>query len=265
MAEPVITLTTDFGLRSPYAAAMKGVILGINPQARVIDLSHSIPPQDLRQAAFFLRHAVPYFPADVIHVVVVDPGVGTERALLYVKTGSHQLLVPDNGCWTVLADQARESLTVIRLTQLAYWRCPVSATFHGRDILAPAAAHLSLGVDPARLGVVVTEWVGLETASLAWNAEGMRGEVVFVDDFGNLITNIPAEFLVRLATPPKVVQVGERMVRLSWVETYGQAGPGTVVGLVGSGGTFEIAVAQGNAARQLAADMGTPVLVVVEG
>src|SRR5262249_53604766 len=159
MADPIITLTTDFGEDSPYVAAMKGVILTINPAARIVDLSHRLPPQDLRHAAFFLAESIAHFPADAIHIAVIDPGVGSERALLYVEVQSVRLLVPDNGCWTMLQGQPRR---VIQLTNKRYWRAEVSHTFHGRDILAPAAAHLSLGVDPISLGPVVTEWRRLE-------------------------------------------------------------------------------------------------------
>src|SRR5260370_39152705 len=154
---------------------MKGVILTINPHARLVDLSHQIPPQDLRHAAFFLRSCIPFFPPGVIHVIVVDPGVGTDRALLYVEAEGHRLLVPDNGCWTELArDSGRATHsgasgphtpvwppTVIRLTESKYWRNPVSPTFHGRDILAPVAAHLSLGENPQNLGPRVQQWVRL--------------------------------------------------------------------------------------------------------
>src|SRR5688572_122741 len=125
---------------------MKGVLLGVHPSVRILDLSHQIPPQDVRHAAFFLAAAIPYFPAHVLHVVVVDPGVGSERALLYVETDGHRLLAPDNGCWTELARAAARPPIVIRLAEPRYWRPEVSATFHGRDILAPVAGHLSLGV-----------------------------------------------------------------------------------------------------------------------
>ncbi|HEV3205022.1 MAG TPA: SAM-dependent chlorinase/fluorinase, partial [Gemmataceae bacterium] len=125
----LITLTTDFGEDSPYVAAMKGVILGIHPEARIIDLSHHIPPQDIRHAAFFLKNSIPYFPTGVIHVVVVDPGVGSGRALFYVAVAGHQLLVPDNGCWTLLIPACGGPVQVRRLTQAQYWRPQVAATF----------------------------------------------------------------------------------------------------------------------------------------
>src|SRR5262249_14415902 len=148
----LMTLTTDFGEGSPYVAAMKGVLLSANPSLRLIDLGHAIPPQDVRHAAFFLAGCLPYFPPGTLHVIVVDPGVGTERALLHIEAGGHHLLAPDNGCWTLAATRltaasTREPgpLVVRHLTEPRFWRHPVSATFHGRDILAPVAAYLSLG------------------------------------------------------------------------------------------------------------------------
>src|ERR1700680_3630512 len=142
MSAAVITLTTDFGEQSPYVAAMKGVILGINPRAQLVDLSHKIAPQDLRGAAYFLAAAIPYFPAEVVHVVVIDPGVGTKRALLYVRLGGHKLLAPDNGCWTWVECGADIDPVVIPLDEPRFWRPQRSSTFHGRDILAPVAAGL---------------------------------------------------------------------------------------------------------------------------
>src|SRR5689334_23663128 len=147
----LVTLTTDFGGGSSYVAAMKGALLTVNPAARLVDLSHDLPPQDLVATAYFLADALPWFPTGTIHVVVVDPGVGTERHLLCVEWRGQHLLVPDNGCWTALiADNERP--TVHRLAERRFWRPEVSATFHGRDILAPVAGHLSLGVAPADLG-----------------------------------------------------------------------------------------------------------------
>jgi S-adenosyl-L-methionine hydrolase (adenosine-forming) len=256
MTPALVTLTTDFGEDGPYVAAMKGVLLGINPAARLVDLSHQIPPQDLLHAAFFLRHALPYFPPGTIHVVVVDPGVGTERAALYVEVAGQRILVPDNGCWTLLEAAGRPD-QVIRLTEPAYWRQPVSATFHGRDIFAPVAGHLSLGLDPVRLGEPMAEWVRLTVPQPQVSGGRLMGEVVFIDHFGNLITNLPAE---RLPPGSLRVRVGPHDVTRR-VRTYGEAEAGSVVALVSSSGLLEIAVSQGNAARQLGAAVGTPVAV----
>jgi S-adenosyl-L-methionine hydrolase (adenosine-forming) len=260
MPNPIITLTTDFGEESPYVAAMKGVTLGVNPAGRLLDLTHQVPPQDVRYAAFFLAGAVPYFPAGTIHVAVVDPGVGSERAVLYVEAGEQRLLVPDNGCWTSLLKPGSPAPRVIRLAEPRYWRQPVSATFHGRDIFAPVAGHVSLGLDPAELGPAVTEWVQLpEPPPPRPGMNSLSGEVVFVDHFGNLITNIPADKL----QPPDVLSVGKRTFRTAfrWVRTYAEANPGRLVALASSNGMLEVAVVQGNAARKLKAGVGTPVTV----
>jgi S-adenosyl-L-methionine hydrolase (adenosine-forming) len=252
---PIITLTTDFGVASPYVAAMKGVILTINAAANVIDLSHAIPPQNIRHAAFFLSSAIPYFPADVQHVVVVDPGVGTDRAVLYVEVNGHRLLVPDNGCWNWLAGTPTRA---IRLTESRYWRPAISSTFHGRDIFAPAAAHLSLGLDPARLGLAVTNWVRLDIPAARPVMNGWSGEVIFVDTFGNLISNIRLDPAVK---PPDILTLGKRTLakRVRWVRTYGEAKPGELVALISSTGTLEIAVVNGSAMKKLGGAVGTPI------
>lgn len=263
MTDPLITLTTDFGEGAPYVAALKGVILCINSRARLVDLSHAIPPQDLRHTGFFLKSAIPYFPRGAIHVVVVDPGVGSSRALLYVEVAGHRLLVPDNGCWTPLIPPG--DVPAVRvLADPHYWRQPVSSTFHGRDILAPVAGWLSRGVSPELLGPPVSKWVSLQTADPELRPEQLQGEVVFVDHYGNLITNIPGEAFLALTGRPVRVTVGDAETTLK-VRTYSEAGRGTLVALVSSSGMLEIAVVQGSAAERSGAGMGTPVTVAVLG
>jgi S-adenosylmethionine hydrolase len=260
MAASLVTLTTDFGARSPYVAAMKGALLLVNAAATLVDLSHSIPPQDLRYCSFFLRSAVPFFPSGTLHVVVVDPGVGTERAVLYVEIGGQRLLVPDNGCWTALTGASEGPSRVVRLTERRYWRADVSATFHGRDIFAPVAGHLSLGLDPERLGPRVATWVDLAWPRPHVSRDALDGEVVFVDDFGNLLTNITAQDL--RSRPVRRVTVGGHAVdRL--VRTYGEAPAGTVVALVSSADVLEVAEVQGSAAGRLGVTVGTPVRVEI--
>jgi S-adenosylmethionine hydrolase len=253
-------LTTDFGADSPYVAAMKGVILGINPKARLLDLSHQIPPQGVRHAAFFLRSCIPFFPSAVIHVIVVDPGVGTDRALLYVEVEGHRLLAPDNGCWTELARGASRPARVIRLSASRYWRNPVSPTFHGRDILAPVAAHLSLGEDPQKLGPIAREWVRLDMPSPTLEAGRLIGQVIYVDHFGNLITNISRAAYANMAAGPVRIMVGKQEVTQR-VQTYGEAPPGTLVALISSAELLEIAIAGGNAAERLDARVGSLVSI----
>lgn len=260
MAAPIITLTTDFGCRSPFVAAMKGVILCINPEARIIDLSHDIPPFDIRHAAFFLADAIPFFPPDTLHVVVVDPGVGSEREILHVAVAGQRLLVPDNGCWTLLAGGDAQALRVIRVREPRFWRPVVSPTFHGRDIFAPVAAYLSLGVHPGELGPVTTEWHQLSWPTPHRHADGINGEVIFVDHFGNLITNVSSAAMVEAGTrSPRVTLDNVAVPR--GVRAYSDANPGDLVCLISSNGLLEVAEVQGNAARRLNAGVGSRVRV----
>lgn len=259
MADPLITLTTDFGSGSHYVAAAKGVILALNPDVRILDLSHDIPAQDLRQAAFFLAATLPYFPPETLHVVVVDPGVGGQRSILYVELANLRVLVPDNGCWTWLMEGGRRRPRVIRLTEKRFWRSRVSSTFHGRDIFAPVAANLSLGLDPRDLGPIVNDWVRLERPSPRHDANGIFGEVLYIDRFGNLLTNIPGEALTLDDRPKRVCVAGVEVPRI--VRTYSEAEPGTLISLVSSLEWLEVAVSQGNAAQQLGASIGTPVTI----
>ena len=259
MNVPLVTLTTDFGSDSPYVAAMKGSLLSVNPQARLIDLSHEIPPQDVRHASFFLRSCVRFFPQGTIHVIVVDPGVGTERAILFVENQGQRLLAPDNGCWTALVEPA-QPLTVLRVAEQRYWRPQVSATFHGRDIFAPVAGHLTLGLDPRQLGPRAHEWVKLVAAVPVQADDSLIGEVVYVDPFGNLITNIPEAWMRRWQDRTLHITVNDQVVPTR-VRTYGEAAPGTLAALISSVDTLEIAVTQGNAAARLGAKLGSVVRV----
>lgn len=258
MALATITLTTDFGPASPYVAAMKGAILAVHANVQLVDLSHGLPPQDLRHCSFFLRAALGYFPIGTVHVIVVDPGVGTGRALLLVEVGGQRLVVPDNGCWTEFARLAADPPHVRQLTERRFWRPDVSATFHGRDILAPVAGHVSLGLDTALLGPTVTSWVDLKLPLPRRTPTGWEGEIVFVDDFGNLITNLPAA--AASSVGPLRVEVAGQLIERH-VRTYGEAPPAALVTLCSSVATLEIAVVEGSAARHLRATAGMPVRV----
>jgi hypothetical protein len=257
MNQPTITLTTDFGWADPYAVAMKGVILSINPAAHIVDLSHDLPAQDLVHGAYFLSGSVPYFPAEVLHVVVVDPGVGTDRKLLFVELDSHRLLLPDNGLITLLAERYRPT-RLIELTERRYWREPVSTTFHGRDVLAPVAAHLSLGVEPGELGPPVHDWQRLPIPQPRYEEKAVHGEVVYVDRFGNLITNV-SEIDARRLFRPRVLMGGQS---LEIVSTYAQAPAGRCVALFSSSGFVEVAVVEGRACDLFDAGRGVAVSVV---
>lgn len=256
---PVITLTTDYGDTAPYAAVMKGVILAVNPAARVLDLTHQIRPQHLRHASYYLGTVVPHFPTGTIHVAVVDPGVGTERHALYAEAGGQYLVGPDNGLFTGVFRHLGGPKCARRLSNPQFWRQPVSDTFHGRDVFAPVAAHLSLGLDPAELGPELPDPVELPTRSAVTYGGVWEGEVQFADDFGNLITNIPAD---KLKTLPVAVAFGPTPPRpIRWVRTYAEAGPGELVCLFSSDGFFEVAEVNGNAARRLGVAAGVAVRV----
>jgi S-adenosylmethionine hydrolase len=256
----LITLTTDFGDYSPYAAVMKGVILSVNSDVRIVDLSHRIPPQDVRHGSYFLATTIPYFPPQTIHVAVVDPGVGTERSILLAEACGQFVLAPDNGLLTGLLDLHRPA-GMWRITESHFWRSPVSATFHGRDIFAPVAARLASDPTPGHFGIAARERVRLLGQPFRVEAQRIIGCVQFIDGFGNLISNIPSDELSRLATSISVG--GSELVGLHWVRTYGEAAPGELVGLISSDGFVEIAVVNGEASRRLGVAAGAAVEIIV--
>jgi S-adenosylmethionine hydrolase len=252
----LVTLTTDFGTSSPYLAAMKGALLSVDPAAQIIDLSHAIAPQNVRQAAYFLAQSAPFFPTGTLHVCVVDPGVGSERALLYSEAGGQRFLAPDNGCLSEALRALGGPKVVRRLTEVRFWREAVSATFHGRDVLAPVAGHLTKGLSPTELGPVVTEFVRLELPVPAQSAARVEGEVIFIDGFGNLITNVPTTMLPATF---RVSVAGQTIPRV--VRTYAEGHLGELVALHSSSGHLEVALVNGNAADRLRATCGAAVIV----
>lgn len=251
----LITLTTDFGVGDSYVAVMKGVILAIAPAARIVDITHQIAPQNVHAAAYVLSSAVPYFPPDTVHVGVVDPGVGSARRPIAIQTSQARFVGPDNGVFTS-ALAAAEQATVVHLQNTTYWRPAVSHTFHGRDIFAPVAAHLAAGVALDAFGPPIDDPVLLDLAQPAQAADGkLRGQIVHVDRFGNLISNIPASWL---AGSDWTVRVAGHT--LDGVQpSYAAAAPGQLVALVSSGDTLEIAVRDGSASERLSVTAGEPV------
>jgi S-adenosyl-L-methionine hydrolase (adenosine-forming) len=229
----VVALLTDYGLQDAYAGTVKGAILSVNPAARIVDLTHDIPPQDVREGSRVLSAALPYFPAGTVFVAVVDPGVGTDRAILGVETDRHVFLAPDNGLLGFLEGSIRR---MIRIAESKYFLKPTSATFHGRDIFAPVAGRLAKGADLARFGPAVKK--------LATLPEDARGRVVAIDRFGNAITNIPGDRVPRGAR----IKVGRTVVK-SLSRTYGDVRKGAILALVGSTGYVEISVNQGSALK----------------
>ena len=247
MQPKLITLTTDFGTGSAYVAAMKGALLSVAPAVQIVGLTHDIPPQDLRATALFLRDTLLYYPPNTIHVVVVDPGVGSDRALLLIQTAQSHILAPDNGCWTLAVPSPN---SVLRLNQPRFWRNPVSATFHGRDILAPVAGHLALGVRPKELGEPTSTWERIELPPPTCRGDTIVGEIISVDHFGNLISNIPGADI----STGRVSMAGREIGEL--VRTYSDRPVGSLVALVGSSGFIEVAVVNGSAAKVLQAGVG---------
>ena len=250
----VIALLTDFGLRDPYVGIMKGVILGIHPEARIVDLTHEVRPQDVREAAFLLSGSIRYFPDGTVFVAVVDPGVGTDRPILAVRTDRHVFLAPDNGLLGFLY-QAAKIRRVVEVRQREYFLEPVSRTFQGRDIFAPVAARISMGLDIRKLGPTVKTPKGLPPEPVAHNGT-IEGEVVTIDRFGNLVTNIPGEGLSAKAQ----VKLGSRTIK-GLSETYESARPGHLLALVSSSGTVELAVNRGNAQEVTGAAVGSRVRI----
>ncbi len=259
----IITLTTDFGTGSPYVAAIKGVILSINPRATIVDLTHDIPPQDIRRGAVVLDDVAERFPDNTIHVVVVDPGVGTERAILYAQIGCQQYIVPDNGLLSRLARRTPPE-KLIRLENPEYWLEPVSPTFQGRDIMAPVAAHLGLGIQPEQLGPLAESIGQLEWPQLRVAPGEIEGAVLEIDSFGNLVTNITTDALAGRPTDKRAhILIGEHE---TWgiYRTYSDQPRGTFIALVGSSNRVELAVVGGNAAAMLRAAVGEKVTVTWE-
>lgn len=267
---PVLTLLTDFGLEDTYVGVMKGVIAQINPQVRVIDLTHQIPAQNVALARFALMMACPYFPNGTVHLAVVDPGVGSQRrpiALAFGAPGQPTgfLVGPDNGLFSGVMSQSPVTMAV-ELTNSLYWLTPQpSATFHGRDIFAPVAAHLARGVALTDLGTpIAVDSLGqlalppVEQTLLATGALQGTGVIQAIDHFGNLITTIPASFV---AGNTWAVRVGQRMV--AGQTTYTDCPAGEPLALIGSHGWVEIAINRGNARQQLGVSLGELIQVIV--
>jgi len=256
----IITLTTDFGTGSPYAAAMKGVILSINPQAAIVDITHDIPAQDIRRGAVVLDDVCGRFPEETIHTAVIDPGVGTDRAIVYARIGRQDFIAPDNGLLSNLVRREPPE-RVIRLENPEYWLPEVSATFHGRDIMAPVAARLSLGLDPEKLGPPVESLELLDSPAVQLLASRIEGSVIDIDSFGNLITNVTVEMLSGRPTDERVCVICNIYETWGIFRAYGQQPGGTFIALVGSSGRLELAVVGDNAAERLGIHPGTPVIV----
>ncbi len=259
-----ISLTTDFGYDDPYVGMMKGVILGLNPDASLVDICHNIPPGNIALAGLFLAGAAPYFPAGSVHLAVVDPGVGSSRRCLAARTRRASFVAPDNGLLTAaLADNPPDE--IVELTNPEYWLPSPSPTFHGRDIMGPVAAHISLGIPLCEFGPPVMDPVKLETPHPQRQPDGsLIGQVVHTDRFGNLITNIrPADLPGAAGGQSKglILEIAGQPIR--GLSRHYSEGSG-LLALVGSTGFIEIALRDGSAAQALQIGRGETVLAYLQ-
>ena len=290
----VMTLLTDFGNQDAYVGVMKGVITGINPLANIIDICHNIPPQDVFNAAYLLYTSYKYFPKKTIHVAVVDPGVGSRRDIVCVETKDYFFLVPDNGLLSFIVQEEKPKV-IVRLANDRYFLPSPSNTFHGRDVFAPAAAYLSLGVKLRQLGIKIDQLEQLEIPKPVPKKAGqVEGQIIYIDRFGNIITNITREHLMQhdhsqslfktqmkeitltISLPSQGGDEGGVKINLKCLETtigkkkivglcktYTDAKPGEPLVLFGSAGFLEVSVNQGNAQKYFKADKGSKIIVEI--
>jgi len=244
----IITLLTDFGTADHYVAMVKGVILSINPDARIVDISHHIRTGSIFQAAGLIRETFPFFPKGSVHMAVVDPGVGSERRCIALEAGGHLFVGPDNGVfWPVMADN-REA-RIVNLNENCYFLPSVTHTFHGREVFAPVAAHLSMGEDLGKMGQIVEDPVGLDLPVPHMEDNFLYGQVMRVDNFGNLITNIGRKELEGfLETAEPIVSIGDLEVK-KFGRIYSEVEEGELLALINSSDVLEIAVNMGRASK----------------
>jgi S-adenosylmethionine hydrolase len=258
LADPIITLTTDFGTSDHLVGSMKGVILNINPAARIVDINHSVVPYDLLDGALSIANAYRFFPSRTIHVVIVDPGVGTERRPILVSGEKQFFVAPDNGVLSMIYE--REACTVRHITAEHYFLNPISPTFHGRDIFAPTAAWLSKAFQTEAFGEVITDFVRFTMPKAKSSGQAVKGVVLRVDAFGNLMTNLTAEDIPIGALGGGAIKLavnGKQVVK--FVQTFASGNPGEPIAVLGSAGYVEIAVNRGSAARTLGVNRGAEV------
>jgi S-adenosylmethionine hydrolase len=257
-----VTLTTDFGIADHYVGAMKGVVYSINPAATVVDISNSVQSFDLLDGALTIAQSYAYYPKDTIHVVVVDPGVGTTRRPILVTAGTHYFVAPDNGVLSLVYER-EERVSVRHITSSHYFREPVSQTFHGRDVFAAVAGWLSKGMEPAKFGEPIEDFVRFTAPrAKAGEANQVKGVVLKVDKFGSLITNITPSDVSGIFGGDFKITVGNATVTKLAVN-YAEGAKGEVFAILGSGGFLEISVNKGSAAQVAQANKGSEVVVTM--
>jgi len=261
MTRPTLTLTTDFGLSDHFVGTMKGVILGICPDAQIVDISHDVTPFEIGEGAYLIAQAWRYFPKKTVHVVVVDPGVGTARRPILVEAGGQYFIGPDNGVLSMVYLQEKSKVRLI--SNEKYFRHPVSKTFHGRDIFAPVAAHLAAGVQPARFGKPMEDYLKPEfekphrAGKRTWIARILK-----IDRFGNIITNIHTNDFGDLALRNFSLSLGPQTVTVL-AQNYAQCAPGELFLILGSSGYYEVSISQGSAAKYVKCEPGAAIELMV--
>jgi S-adenosylmethionine hydrolase len=257
----IVTLTTDFGLKDPYVAEMKAAILGICPKAVIVDVTHEITKFNIRMGAYVLASAAPYFPHGTVHVAVVDPGVGTRRRPILIQTKQSFFVGPDNGI-LVLAASKQGKERIHELTNPRFMLNKVSSTFHGRDVFAPAAAHLLNGVTAAEFGPEIREAIKADFEKVTRKNGVLFGEVLHIDGFGNIITNISEKEVAQNRVKDEVdVELAGNKLKLKFCKAYGETKPQEPVNLIGSHGFLEISVNQGSAVERFKIKVGDTVIV----
>lgn len=257
-----ITLTTDFGIKDHYVGVLKAVLLSIAPDVRLVDISHQIPPQDIMAGAWVVRNSAMLFPPKSVHLVVVDPGVGTQRKPIAIKIEDRYFVGPDNGIFSLIADQYEYE--GVELTNPEFWRLNPSSTFHGRDIFAPVAAHLANGVAFSKLGKPIEKLQTYRWAVPISDKDGVQGWIVHIDHFGNLISNIPESMIREAGADAKLkIYVGNTIFD-TIVNTFGDVPDGEPAAYIGSSGVLEIAINKGDAREMLGVEKGAQISIVVQ-
>jgi S-adenosylmethionine hydrolase len=260
MKRPVITLLTDFGTKDHYVASMKGVILNINPECHLVDITHRVNPQDIKEGAFILANAYSYFPKGTVHLCVVDPGVGGSRKPILLVTQNYFFVGPDNGLFALVA-QREKIKEVVVLSKRKYFLSKISSTFHGRDLFAPVAAHLSLGVKPNAFGNKMSSLKEIGFPKPVVKDGRLFGEILHIDAFGNVISNIDEAGLSRFVQGcPCVIRAGRKSIP-GVREGYWEGKKGEPIALLGSGGFLEISVREGSAQKILKVKKGDPIWI----
>jgi len=261
----IISITTDFGQENGFIGVMKGVIWGIAPNAKIADITHDIPPQNVRLGAYALWRVVPFFPEGSVHIAVVDPGVGTNRRPIGLRIGDQKYIVPDNGLITPILEDGEnvgKNIEIVHTNNPKYWLSDVSYTFHGRDIFAPTGAYLAAGVPLRELGDPIDDPIRMEFSRPEKTDQGFLAHITIIDVFGNLTTDLPAE---KIAQAKRITIHFKDYIIEGLVHSYGHREPGELVALVDSEKYIELSVVNGSATKLTGAEIGDHVEVIVDG